>query len=939
MARAIALIAIGTFFFASNGYSQTQAFTVTATPSSLTIYPGQQNVPVTITVNSGDNDNDNYTGPVVVTLTGLPSGITVTPVTLTPGSSGALYLNASVSAGQEGFPPVTASRNTSWTASATVVGAAGSTQATAPFAITVSISNPSYVPADSAINLPIVNINTSGVPIVNKTTDVPGTISITSPDGQTSYLPNSSDSDNTATFHVHGNSTSNMPKLPYHVKLNTSLDLLSTMGLSCSYIAKGKPTCDKSKSYVLLANYDDKTFLRDWAASALANAIPYGGSYLNETPVPSPNAGTIPTPSGTSTLMPWAPHSLFVELYLNGVYEGNYQLIEEVKVDSHRVNITEITSPSTTSGAALTGGYLLEIDQENGEDFMFTTPKDVDIGLVDPDFSPEVPEQTSYISNYVTTAEDALYSSNFTDPTLGWRAYFDEASAINFYIVNDVMGNVDGGKFYSSDYFYKDINNPLLYMGPIWDFDISSGNSGGDSIVNPSVPWMQAYAPWYVQWFKDPGFKADVVTQWNALKSNGVFTTWLTSIQQEASSLEQSQVNNFGRWPMQGIAVWPNSQVSGSYNGEVSYLTNWLNFRIAYLDSTFNNKAQTATTLNAPGGTLRNGSAMTLTAEVTGGASLSGSVSFLSNGASLGTAALSGNTASLTTSNLPAGTDSLEAVYSGDADNGLSVSKPQSVTVAPPLIGTATSLAESSPTLNQIIPANFTVSVVGNSGTTVPTGNITLTVNGIALGSTSLTGNAAASLSTPLPVGVDSITAVYSGDTDYQGSTSNLLSANIIGAPDFTLAASSSYAGISSSLSSKTMLTLTPQYGFNQSVSLSCSGQSAGVSCSLSPATVTLGSGPVTSVLTLSLSGKTQASLLSLPYWSKLGGSIAVALLLWPFRRRRLRLLVALAAMFTVGLTISACGTSETMTNDLVTITAAGGGITHTASIKLSVTQ
>ena len=112
--------------------------------------------------------------------------------------------------------------------------------------------------------------------IVDKTTEVPGTITITSANGQASYLPNSDDTDNTATFHLHGNSTIYMPKLPYHVKLNTSLDLLNTMGLECPYITngKGKAACDKSKSYILLANYDDKTFLRDWSASALANSIP-----------------------------------------------------------------------------------------------------------------------------------------------------------------------------------------------------------------------------------------------------------------------------------------------------------------------------------------------------------------------------------------------------------------------------------------------------------------------------------------------------------------------------------------------------------------------------------------------------------------------------------------------------------------------------------------
>ena len=209
-----------------------------------------------------------------------------------------------------------------------------------------------------------------------------------------------------------------MPKLAYHVSLNTSLDLLNVMGLQCPYVTNGKakPACDKSKSYILLANYDDKTLLRDWSASALANAIPIGNGFLSS-PADSPS------PSGTAALMPWAAHSLFVELYLNGAYQGNYQLIEEVKVDSHRVNIDELTE-TDIAPSQVTGGYLLEIDQHQDEAFVFFTPQGLPIGLIDPDFSPdpEVPEQTAYISSYVDSAETALFSSNFTDPTLGWRA-------------------------------------------------------------------------------------------------------------------------------------------------------------------------------------------------------------------------------------------------------------------------------------------------------------------------------------------------------------------------------------------------------------------------------------------------------------------------------------------------------------------------------------
>jgi hypothetical protein len=173
-----------------------------------------------------------------------------------------------------------------------------------------------------------------------------------------------------------------------------------------------------------------------------------------------------------------------------------------------------------------------------------------------------------------------------------------------------------------------------------------------------------------------PAFKADVITQWNALKRTGVFTTWLAAIQQQAKNLEQSQANNFGRWPMQGIEVWPNAEAAGGYNREIDYFINWLNLRIAYLDSLFNTKAQTDTTLMVVAGI--NGSPVTSRATVTGGTAPTGVVSFLSNGILLGAASLNKGSAALT-SNLPSGTNNVQAVYNGDQNNALSISSVLSV--------------------------------------------------------------------------------------------------------------------------------------------------------------------------------------------------------------------------------------------------------------------
>jgi hypothetical protein len=936
-------------FLAVAGRGQT--LTVTAVPSALTIYPGQQNVPVAVTVSAVD-----YSGPVTVTFTGLPSGVTVSPLTIAGGSTGTLNLSASISAGQEGFTDQGPSMTTAWTASASVVAAAGSLQASAPFPLSVSISNPAFQPAPSNLNLPILRIDTGGVPIVNKTTDVPGSITITSPDGQTSYLPSSANTDNTAVVHLHGNSTLGMPKLPYHVKFNTSLDLLGAMGLSCPYVtSKGKPVCDKSKSYILLANYDDKTFLRDWAASALANSIPIGNGYLGST-------ADSPSPSGNSTLMPWAPHSLFVELYLNGIYEGNYQLIEEIKVDSHRVNISELAETDVTDD--ITGGYLLEIDQHQDEAFVFTTIQGVNIGLIDPDFSPapEIPTQTSYISSYVESAEDALFSGNFTDPALGWRAYFDEASAVNFYIVNDLMGNQDGGDFYSSTYFYKPQDNPLLYMGPIWDFDISAGNVNYSAIENPTFPWMQQQAVWYRQWFTDPGFAADVAAQWNALKSNGVLAAWMASIPAEAATLEQSQVNNQSRWPMQGIRVWPNAEAAGGYDAEVQYFTDWLQLRYGYLDSLFNSKSKATVTFGIGAGTLRSGVPVVLTAHVTGGASPAGNVTFLANNAVIGAAPISGGSATLTVNALRTGTYPLQAIYNGDQNNALSASNVHEVTVASPLASATVSLAASG-TPEPGSSASFIASVIPNSGATTPTGTVSFTVDSGSATAVNIDGSGLSDYSVSLAGGAHTITAAYSGDQDYAAATASI-SINVVQTPVFTLSGTALTISPGATTGNSTPITIAPGGGFTGSVTLAASITSSPAGAqdlptfsfgSTNPATVTA-SGNATATLTVVTTPATSSAAIprGIPgnRFSLIAGSALACVLLFgiPARRRKgLSLLTLLCAFALLCGGAISCGThSDSSTGSpqpsgttpgsyTVTITGTSGSISAQTTVALVV--
>jgi hypothetical protein len=198
--------------------------------------------------------------------------------------------------------------------------------------------------------------------------------------------------------------------------------------------------------------------------------------------------------------------------------------------------------------------------------------------------------------------------------------------------------------------------------------------------------------------------------------------------------------------------------------------------------------AATTTTVTSTPNPAVYGEQVTLTAQVASSAGTppnGENVSFLSGTTTLGTGPLSGGKASLTTTALPVGTASITAVYSGDSNFSSSTSAAVSQVV---------SKASSSITLNSSLnPSNFgqsvtfTATVTGQFGG-IPTGSVTFSNGSTSLGAASLSSNSAGLATTALPLGTDSITAVYSGDANFSGSTSNTVSQAVNQSPASSVA-------------------------------------------------------------------------------------------------------------------------------------------------------
>ncbi len=186
----------------------------------------------------------------------------------------------------------------------------------------------------------------------------------------------------------------------------------------------------------------------------------------------------------------------------------------------------------------------------------------------------------------------------------------------------------------------------------------------------------------------------------------------------------------------------------------------------------------TTATLISSSSTITQNSAVTLTATVkqsTGTTSPTGTVTFYNGSMSLGSAALTAGTASISTSALPTGTDSVSAAYSGAVAFNASSSNVVVITVkpAPPsVINTATTVAPSATSIAQNSPLTILITVKQASGTTAPSGSVTV-YNGSAIFGTAPVAAGTATLTiSSLPAGTDTITVVYAGSSTFNPSTS-----------------------------------------------------------------------------------------------------------------------------------------------------------------------
>ena len=389
----------------------------------------------------------------------------------------------------------------------------------------------------------------------------------------------------------HGNATFVYEKKSYQVKLDKKASLLGM---------------DKGKTYVLLANQHENSFVRNRMTFDIARELGLG--YTSE--------------------------ARSVDLYINGEYRGSYLLCDKVGISSGSVDITDSEDAiefaneeyidrggegepygsnryekGTYKGAAwprepedVTGGYLFELEyQERYPDEVsgVVTARGQAVVVKSPEEMSRA--QGEYVNALLNSFERAIFAGDGVDPKTGkhYTEIADFDSLVRKYMIEETCRNYDANK--SSQYFYKDSDSvdPFIYAGPVWDYDSSWGNfakEGNMDLASPkglSVAKQGFSYSWWPALYKHADFAAQVrevydrelrpileVIVGDRAEEDG---SAIVSLDTYAAELEASAQMNFARWRVLNNQVRA-VKTGADYEENIEYLRGWIKDRMAYLD-------------------------------------------------------------------------------------------------------------------------------------------------------------------------------------------------------------------------------------------------------------------------------------------------------------------------------------------------------------------
>lgn len=394
-------------------------------------------------------------------------------------------------------------------------------------------------------------------------------------------------------IHGRGNSSWKADKKQYSLNLAS---VRSVLGM------------EESEKFALIANHSDDSKLKNKAVFDLAAACG----------------------------MPATPQNTYVNVYFNGIYNGLYLLAQRPNARGGSVRIGDLEEKNyqaaldsgeieeKTGGTAkddaegggsalaaekkdsgsrpepedlfekvdhtdrdgleihassqksvpenISGGYLLEMDgRYEDEKYWFSTDRHHFV-VKYPQAAPLQEEE--YIADYVRKAEKAFYQKDGVNPETGksWEEYMDMDSWVKMYVMQDFMAQWDVESF--SFFVFKKPDDPLLYCGPVWDFDLSMGATGLGSLPNimRQSMWLSDHREgWLTQLDSHPSFSKEV-KDFSKKEFYPALEKWLEGSDALIDSLETSAAMDCARWGEKN-----------EFRESTHAIRDWLSGRMAFL--------------------------------------------------------------------------------------------------------------------------------------------------------------------------------------------------------------------------------------------------------------------------------------------------------------------------------------------------------------------
>ena len=421
-----------------------------------------------------------------------------------------------------------------------------------------------------------INITTeNGEFPTDKETYVNGTLNVTEQDTSKVMLE-----DAKMGIRLRGNSTMDADKKPFRIKFDKKQSLF---GLT------------KAKSWVLLANYYDKTNIRNYLAYMMGRKM---------------------------TNLYFQPDCIFVDVYFNGDYYGLFTLAQQMEAKEGRVDITNNVSEDGIDSfffeadvrardeyRGYEGKAYFDIGSQNNPKYYAMALKYPDCddyieALANKNSEDEAVKQEAldYITQYekdinwfkpfVQNAFNAIHDrSNYQD-------YIDVDSFIDYYLIQEFFKNVDVGS--TSQYYFIDQSeeNPLIHAGPVWDFDISSGVTSKEGVYSYYLSndlYVSKNDKITNYLLQDENFKNKVKNRYTELRDE-VFMGVFDDIYKVRKTISIAQKRNLQRWPinMYNVRTWIEQncygydyQIRGSLDEHYVYLESYLRKRIDVLDKEY----------------------------------------------------------------------------------------------------------------------------------------------------------------------------------------------------------------------------------------------------------------------------------------------------------------------------------------------------------------